>query len=101
MATTPGWLELAGGNLVTGMLEPYRYLIGDFVFVFMVLMFIMTLYIKSQDFSYTAIVGIILSASIQGAGKLNILPVETYAVASLGVVLGILLVFYKLFFSEG
>jgi len=90
MASAPGFQELLAGNYFSAVSAPYQALMGDFFWAFVILMAMMAIYLKTEDYTVTGIVGILISTSIS-----TLLPIETYWIGYMSIVLAITVVFHK------
>jgi len=94
MADAPGWEYIAKGDLIRAVIQPHTNIMGNFFYALIVMMAMLLIYIKTEDYTVTTITGLLVAPTI---GVL--LPVQTYFIAYLSIAIGITGVIYGLYKS--
>jgi len=92
MADAPGWEYIQKGEIIRAVTIPYTNIMGNFFYAIIVLMAMLLIYVKTEDYTVTTITGLLIAPTI---GVL--LPVDTLFVAYFSITIGITSVLYKLF----
>lgn len=79
-------------QFMTGLMFPYTNVFGSFFYAMILILAMAMIYIKTQDFANTGLVGFVISV-----GTLPFLPVELRLVAYVFIAMSFTMVLYKLF----
>ena len=91
--TMTQWNYLLSGNIFSAVLFPYTNLLGFMFYALIGFLASIMIYIKTQDFVTTSIVGMLLL----GGGAYFYLPKEFHYIIYIFIALGATIAIYKIF----
>jgi len=92
---TTAFNKMISGNeteVLHGIVSPLTQIMGNYFWFILLFIALIIIYIKTQSFSTTMIVGLLCSAGI-----LALMPIQTHFLIYAFVALGITIILYKVF----